>query len=179
MKMNRSRQTSLTGNRRAGTSGFSIIEVLVALVILSVGLLGLAALQAEGLRGTSAAIQRTTAVSYASDIADRMRANNSGLANYVVSRSDKALKGRSLTCGDDHVSGNPVNAKTCTATDMAQHDLFKWKAELGDRYEGLIESSADAENRYTITVFWTDRTIIDEDEREQSYQIVVQFESRT
>ena len=80
-------------------AGFSLIEVLVALVILSVGLLGLAALQAEGLRGSSTAKFRFHAVRLMGDIADRMRANEAGLADYAV-----ALNGAG--------SNNPVCAES-------------------------------------------------------------------
>jgi type IV pilus assembly protein PilV len=56
-------------------SGFTLVEVLVALVVLSIGMLGIAALYLESLRGGRAALYRTQAVNMAADIADRMRAN--------------------------------------------------------------------------------------------------------
>ena len=60
-------------------SGFSLIEVLVALLVLSIGLLGLAALQAQGLRFNHDAYVRTQATNLAYDIVDRMRVNNTAL----------------------------------------------------------------------------------------------------
>lgn len=61
--------------------GFTLIEVLVALVVMSVGMLGIAALYLEGLRAGRTALYRTTAVNLAADMADRIRANpNAGLA---------------------------------------------------------------------------------------------------
>lgn len=55
--------------------GVSLIEVLVAVVILSIGLLGLAGLQAGGMRVGQGAMYRGLAAQYAYDMADRMRAN--------------------------------------------------------------------------------------------------------
>lgn len=56
-------------------AGFSLIEMLVTVLILSIGLLGLAGLQATGLRNNMSAYQRTQASVLATDILDRMRAN--------------------------------------------------------------------------------------------------------
>ena len=56
--------------------GFTLVEVLVALVIFAVGLLGIAALHIEALNAGRTALNRTQAVALASDLADRIRANH-------------------------------------------------------------------------------------------------------
>ncbi len=53
--------------------GFTLIEALVALVVLSIGLLGIAALYLDSLRAGRTAIYRTQAVNLAADLADRLR----------------------------------------------------------------------------------------------------------
>ena len=58
-------------------TGFTLIEVLIAMIILAVGLLGLAGLQATSLRNNQSAYNRSVATQLAYDIADRMRANYS------------------------------------------------------------------------------------------------------
>ena len=60
---------------RKGQRGFSLIEVLVALVVLSIGMLGIAALYVDSLRSGRTAIHRTQAVILVSDMAERIRAN--------------------------------------------------------------------------------------------------------
>lgn len=55
--------------------GFSLVEVLVALVLLSIGLLGLAGLQTRGVRDNHGAYLRTQATLCVKDLVDRMRAN--------------------------------------------------------------------------------------------------------
>ena len=64
--------------------GFSLIEVLVALVVLSIGMIGIAAMQVEGLRFGQQAVIGTRAVGLAADIADRIRANPDARARWVV-----------------------------------------------------------------------------------------------
>jgi type IV pilus assembly protein PilV len=64
-------------------SGFSLLELLVTLVVLSIGLLGLGLMQTTGLGLTKAAYSRTQAMMLASDIADRIRANENSAASYV------------------------------------------------------------------------------------------------
>ena len=78
----RSRRFSLIMATEAG--GFTLIEVLVALVVLAVGLLGLAALQVMSLKYNQTAYNRNQATVIANDLADRMRANASVTGNYLT-----------------------------------------------------------------------------------------------
>ena len=55
--------------------GFTLVEALVAMVVLSIGMLGIAALGIESLRASRAALVRTEAVTLATDMADRVRSN--------------------------------------------------------------------------------------------------------
>ena len=70
---------SVRGNRAGRMAGFSLIEVLAALVIFSIGLLGLAGLQFNALRGNQGAYESTVASLQAMDVADRLRANPVGV----------------------------------------------------------------------------------------------------
>ena len=60
---------------RHDSVGFTLTEVLLALLVLSVGMLGIAAVLLESLRASRSGIARTQAVTLASDIAERIRAN--------------------------------------------------------------------------------------------------------
>lgn len=66
---------SLPVVRLARARGVTLIEVLVALVVLSIGVIGLAALQAQALQMNQGAYMRAQATNLAYDIADRMRTN--------------------------------------------------------------------------------------------------------
>lgn len=125
--------------------GFTLVEVLVALVVMSVGMLGIAALYLEGLRAGRTAIYRTTAINLAGDMADRIRANrNAGLA----------YAGTGPGADGGCVNG-PVD---CTAEELAADDWLDWNnqldAQLPDGSVGEVAIDAAAPVTYTITVAW-------------------------
>ncbi|MEQ1801311.1 MAG: type IV pilus modification protein PilV [Gammaproteobacteria bacterium] len=126
--------------------GFTLVEVLVALVVMSVGMLGIAALYLEGLRAGRTALYRTTAVTLAADMADRIRANrNAGIA----------YQGTGPGADGDCVNG----AADCTAEALAADDWSDWSnllaAQLpeGSSGEVQVDPAAPAAT-YTITVAW-------------------------
>ena len=61
--------------------GFTLLEVLIAIVIFSIGLMGIAGLQASGMRYTQDSQLRTIAIAQAETMADRMRADPVGVSN--------------------------------------------------------------------------------------------------
>jgi len=73
---------SVSARRAKQQRGFSLVEVLVALIVLSVGLLGIAAMYVETLRANRDALVRTQAIALASDLADRIRSNRIPANNY-------------------------------------------------------------------------------------------------
>ncbi|MGH8524508.1 MAG: type IV pilus modification protein PilV, partial [Gammaproteobacteria bacterium] len=100
--------------------GFSMLEVLITLFILSVGLLGLAAMQAEGLKTSSGSLLRSKAVVAVADITDRMRANVAGLSNYSLAPDETISLPADAACV----------SSPCSATLMAQFDKAQWLRTL-------------------------------------------------
>ena len=93
--------TSPAGNFGNRQQGFTLLEVLIALLVLSIGLLGLAALQTTGLRSNEMASMRTTSTHLAYDITDRMRANPAGVtANQYVLAGGAEPTGTSVAALD-------------------------------------------------------------------------------
>jgi len=130
--------------------GFTLIEVLIALLVLSIGLLGLAALQTSGLRSSQMARMRTTATQLAYDISDRMRANRAGMARhaYTIAANDP-----------DPASGDNDSCEQaqCTAGQMARYDLATWRRAIHSLPGGTgsITTRVDAAVEiHTITVYW-------------------------
>ncbi|MBA2491385.1 MAG: type IV pilus modification protein PilV [Gammaproteobacteria bacterium] len=126
--------------RRMQSKGFTLIEVLVALAIVSIGLLAIAALQATGLRVNHGAYLRTQASYVAYDIADRMRANLAAAVagNYQVNANTPptapvapAAPGSGFDC-ITNFTGTSV-ANTCGPAELAQADLFEWYASVAGR----------------------------------------------
>lgn len=101
----------LAKGRPPAQRGFSLLEVLIAVLVLSIGLLGLAGLYAVGLRSVDSANLRTQATVLTQDILERMRANR-----------DAAI------AGEYNISD--LDAITAGAS-VAQTDLLEWKWRLG------------------------------------------------
>ena len=96
--------------------GFTLLEVLLALVIFSFGLLALAALMAKGLQSNTSELNRSSASSQAYDMADRMRANRLGIdaGNYDMVSGAGSDPG-CITSG-------------CNPAQMAQYDGWAWNS---------------------------------------------------
>lgn len=99
-------------------NGFTLIEVLIAMLVLSIGLLGIAALQATGLRSSHSATLRSQATQLAYDMADRMRAN---LAGYEGGAYNNITPG-----------GSPTSclSNSCTPQQMAEYDVWEWNETI-------------------------------------------------
>jgi type IV pilus assembly protein PilV len=144
--------------------GVSLIEVLVTLVIISIGLLGTASLQVVSKRANFESVQRTAAAHLANDYLQRMRGNRSALANYLVVGG---LGGSSLgdapskDCADDSVD--------CANNELAGFDQWQWERELDGAMErigtvnvgGLLEPTAcvvgpggGVDGVYEVAIAW-------------------------
>lgn len=82
--------TSVRRARRTRSGGFTLIEVLIALLVLAVGLLGFAMLQTMNVRFTESANYRTQATQLAHALLDQMRADRTNAASYAISYSGTA-----------------------------------------------------------------------------------------
>ena len=141
--------------------GFSLVEALVALVVLSVGLLGIAALYVSALRFGRNALLRSDAVTLAGDMADRIQANGSGGAGYA------------LAAGATNTAVAACSTNGCTAAQMATTDKAQWKALLAQALPAgtgtIAVDTTTTPTTYTITVNWTEPNV-----GAQSYQLSVQ-----
>lgn len=140
--------TSTSNRGWAGVNGFSIVEVLVALVVLGVGMLGIAGLYVVSLRSSGSAISRMQAVNLASDIADRIRANRDAGTAYE------------LAAGSEETPKNCVT-DTCSSSDMAAYDLAAWQSQIARSLPGNPSGSIDVDDSatpatYTIRLQWTE-----------------------
>jgi type IV pilus assembly protein PilV len=145
-------------NNGAGSQkGFGLIEVLIAVLVLAIGLLGMASLQTTGIQMTTGALSRTQAVFLVEDLIERARANSANLATYEVaagappacnstyavanssvSAEDLAEWRNNVSCllpgGDAAVSISAVGVMTVQVT---------WLARSGQTSDGSIRVEAD------------------------------------
>ena len=124
--------------RQKTSRGFTLLEVLVALVVLSIGLLGLSGMQTSSLRNNHSAMLRSQATAAVNDILDRMRANR-----------DSAVDGDY----DINYGATPTAATCsgsgCSATDVARLNVAEWLGHVGRLPGGQGQISV---NQVSITV---------------------------
>ena len=139
-------------------AGFTLIEVLIAMVVLAVGLLGLAGLQATSLRNNQSAYNRSQATQSAYDLADRMRANIAGKATYT-----SILPGAATA--KTNCLPTTMPASGCSPAEMAENDLFEWNRNLVATTAlplglplgvGTLVDTNPPTSVYTITITWDD-----------------------
>lgn len=148
-------------HRSAG--GFTLIEVLIAVLVLAVGLLGVAGLHLQGLRQSQGSLQATQATALAYSLADLMRANSGGAVagNYVKTVAQmEALTSPTPDCG----------TATCSASQLAAYDLYNWyrgagqlKDTLGSSARATITCSvagACSARSQTIVVYWDQNRVV-------------------
>ena len=127
--------------------GVSLVESMIALLVISVGLLGIAALQITSVGQNSSALHHSQAVWAAYDMSDRIRANNSTFASYA---------------GIDTDTGYTQNctgiANNCTSAQMVTADAADWVTMVSNLPSGrgqIIVNPVDA-NELLIAVLWDD-----------------------
>lgn len=146
---------------RTKQAGFNLVEVLIALLVLALGLLGLAALQNMGLRANYQSYERTQATILIDDMIDRMRANPAG-----VVAGDYTLTPATGTA--PAVTNNCETVSCLTSSDMATYDKNRWitaiagtatKPGLLAAGKGSIAAVAGT-SLYDITVSWQEENAL-------------------
>ncbi len=150
-----------SGKPAMGQRGFTLVEVLVASVILGVGLVGVAGLQTLSLQNNQSAFVRSQATAMAYDLADRMRSNvQAALDGFYAPASAAIIVGCKTSTG-------------CTPAEMAQHDLAQWNNAVADLLpmgEGFVcidstpddgSSATDPQcdgvgTQFSIKIWWDD-----------------------
>lgn len=142
--------------------GMSLVECLVALLVLTVGLMGLASLLLEGLRNGYFALLRTHAVNLVSDMSERIRANPEGAGAYDCA----SYSGGPSEQGCAATDSAPTAA--CSPEQLAQDDLARWQSGAqaalplvrDDACAANVEYTApvspDEPRQFRVSVSWTE-----------------------
>lgn len=140
--------------------GFTLLEALISILVISFGLLGLAGALTLSMQNNASSALRSKAIALAYDMGDRMRANTGGYSN-----------------GDyNSLTGTPSNpgciSAGCTPAQLAQYDFWAWRQDLAAQLPGgtgvvCLDSAPDdgtiaapacdgVGQSVAVKVWWTD-----------------------
>lgn len=130
------------------SKGFTLIEMLIAVVVISVGILGVAAMQTLGVRYTQNSYMLSIATQQAQDMAERIRSNHAEMVD-VTSGYYNNING--------HFTGTLPDCITdvCTSEERAQLDHSIWTTTNSTLF-GNTGSVSRVDERFLITVSWND-----------------------
>jgi len=153
--------------------GFSLLEVLIALIVLSIGLLGHSKIQALGVRAGTDANLRTEATFLVNDMIERMRANRPSVtSNYYAGINYAAIDCTSAPakiCSE----GTAGSASDCNTTEMADEDAFNWFCDVTSSLpNGNVAITSPAAGVYSVLVGWDG---LDEDGVVQARNVSANF----
>lgn len=158
-------------------AGFGLVEVLVALLVVSIGVLGIAGLQLTGMKQSTNSFNRSKALMLTEDIATRMRINHQGVLNGFYAGYDSSTLGS----GACSVKPSPYcqasvgqPAQECTSEQLATFDLFSvtcgdWGETAANAgVKGLLPDGAALvvqcsdtpctdQSTYTLSVSWSEQ----------------------
>lgn len=139
-------------------TGTSLLEVVVTIVIISIGLLGLAGLQLNSMKFQKSASQRSEAVQSAYDLSERMRANGAGVSVGGVATNFYNYTTAYATTIATLPTVPTCAATVCTASEVASIDSALWLRNLGTRLNGGAGYiTPNAVGGYDVTVMWRER----------------------
>lgn len=140
--------TRITSNGlECSQSGFSILEIMVTLVVLSTGLLGVANLQVDALRGNQGAYLASVAAQQAEDMAERMQSNPVAVAADAYDALDAGIPSIKVDC----------QSVACTPSQLVQYDHNRWNAANQALLPGGAGQVAEISNGvFLIGVRWRD-----------------------
>lgn len=133
--MKSKKQNQFSHSSRSQQRGVGLIEVLIAVLVFSLGMLSLAAMQIGAKRASYEATQRSIATGLARDILERMRGNPDELDGYVV--TNVGDPNGLLTAPDPNCANTD-----CDPAELATHDLVDWESLLAGAAEKLGTENA-------------------------------------
>lgn len=138
-----------TPNSSRKNQGFTLIEVLVSLLIMTLGIVGVLKMQTQSLKSNQRAYFRTHADLLSRDMLARMQANK------VAAREGKYK----YTADTKPTSTTDCQTTECSATQLAEWDLYQWYEQVERQLpagSAKVENFGGDKNRYLISIRWDD-----------------------
>ena len=145
----------ITNNQFKKPTGFTLLEVMVAMVIFSIGLLGLAGIQAVALKNNNSAYTRTVSMQLAYNMSDVLRASTDSTGN-IINTFDAvttAIPGAPTRCIQKFDDGT---APSCSETDLANFEIYHWKKRIEKELASGLGSISRSGDVVTIIIMWDD-----------------------
>jgi type IV pilus assembly protein PilV len=149
-------------------AGMAMVEALVAVLVVAIGLMGVASLTIESVKNGHGALLRTQAVNLVSDMEERIRANPLGAGAY-----DCAMYSSGPTLLGCAPSGVAPEGRQCSARELAEDDLAEWQSAVrralpsvgqgvcGANVVYVAASSTTEPEKYQVSVSWRQRGRVD------------------
>lgn len=134
--------------------GVTLVEVMVALLVLGIGVMGYAALQLRSVKMAEDTYSRSQAMSIAQDTIERIRANVDALPTYLATDWDASLSAPATPC----VFTASIPAAGCSPADMAANDVFEVRSAAAAMLISGNVSVASCSPLTCVTVAWSDTT---------------------
>jgi len=178
-------------------SGFTLIESMVAIVVMAMGLIGIALMQAQGLKFSDGAYSRTQASMLANDIIDRMRVHaDSAIAQHAQLRKEGVAAAETTEEIDDYIgafiiaseaieadSGLCVYSDNVDPGELILIEVACWKDAIDKQLNGTAVIEANNATSISVVISWLDRSTrkadIDENSEKRSLTIVSEFGNLT
>lgn len=151
------KMTFIRSRRRQAGAG--MVEVLIALLISAVGLLGLGGLQASSLRYQKTANFRGLAAQYGAEMSDRLRANLEGVRTGEYNFAKETYSPIKPTDPKPNLPCDGSDVIGCSAKQVAVQDLYLWRLSLSQALAGgWGEVSGSVSDGFVIRVYYSDPT---------------------
>lgn len=149
----------LTRSTARRQSGMTLLEVLIAAIIMGFGLLGVAAMQLSTMKVATESLSRSQVVMLAEFIADKIRTNPGGKDTYNGLSCDATACNKTTT--------STCDTTACSPTEVAAMDADQWREELAGSASYLRSVTGtlalDSNDVWMIRVFWDDSGVYGDD----------------
>lgn len=146
---------------RPGAGGFTLVEVLVALIVLSVGLMGIAKMEGLAIASTAVATRRSLAAIEAASLGDSMHVDkaywNTASAADITISGNQVTQGLPVSPAPTCVQGSP-----CNAPDLAAYDLNQWAISLHSLLPddtATVTCNTSTPIQCLITISWSEQAV--------------------
>ena len=163
---------------QAKNSGFTLVEVLVSVVVIAIGLLGIASLQASAIKSTSTANMRSIAAINVQTLVAKMRANTSFWRYEIANHESNAIFLRPTSSGTGYsAAGVSLQGNTgalcevgtnstpvpCSPVDQAKYELENWMNQVSEVLVNpeadIVINSSGPSGRIEIDISWDEQSV--------------------